>query len=107
MPCTTHHHQATVAGDAVTIAELRSRVQAAESRLADEVSGRQELFGRHKALEADFTLLSVCVGGSEGSRASAQGSQMAFPQDVAGSDAYHGALGNLTGAALGSGRLQQ
>ncbi|KAG2428053.1 hypothetical protein HXX76_012036 [Chlamydomonas incerta] len=50
--------EATVAGDAATIAELRSRVQAAESRLADEASGRQELFGRHKALEADFTLLS-------------------------------------------------
>ncbi|KAG2443147.1 hypothetical protein HYH02_009558 [Chlamydomonas schloesseri] len=50
--------EATVAGDAATIAELRSRVQAAEGRLADEVSGRQELFGRHKALEADFTLLS-------------------------------------------------
>lgn len=37
-------------------------MQAAESRLADEASGRQELFGRHKALEADFTLLSVREG---------------------------------------------
>ncbi|GLC69632.1 hypothetical protein PLESTF_000856900 [Pleodorina starrii] len=48
--------EATIAADAATIAELRSRVQSAESRLDDEVAARQELFGRHKALEADLKL---------------------------------------------------
>ncbi|KXZ46744.1 hypothetical protein GPECTOR_41g709 [Gonium pectorale] len=50
--------EATVAADAATIAELRSRIQAAESRLEDEVSSRQELYSRHKSLEADFKLVS-------------------------------------------------
>ncbi len=48
--------QATIAADAATITELRSRLQALESRLSDEVAARQELFGRHKALEADLKL---------------------------------------------------
>ncbi|EFJ52559.1 hypothetical protein VOLCADRAFT_86779 [Volvox carteri f. nagariensis] len=48
--------EATVAADAGTIAELRSRLQTAESRLSDEVAARQDLFGRQKALEADLKL---------------------------------------------------
>ncbi|GFR47043.1 hypothetical protein Agub_g8728 [Astrephomene gubernaculifera] len=50
--------EATIAADAATIAELRSRAQATDTQLADEVAARQELFARHKALEADFTLVS-------------------------------------------------
>ncbi|GIL94848.1 hypothetical protein Vretimale_1007 [Volvox reticuliferus] len=52
----TSRLEATIAADAATIAELRSRVQTVESRLADEVAARQDLFGRQKALEADLKL---------------------------------------------------
>ncbi|GIL62129.1 hypothetical protein Vafri_16405 [Volvox africanus] len=54
----TSRLEATIAADAATIAELRSRVQTVESRLSDEVAARQDIFGRHKALEADLKLVT-------------------------------------------------
>ncbi|GLI60965.1 hypothetical protein VaNZ11_003218 [Volvox africanus] len=54
----TSRLEATIAADAATIAELRSRVQTVESRLSDEVAARQDMFARHKALEADLKLVT-------------------------------------------------